>query len=64
MTRSLPFTQASLRRTIEAVRKSGLRVRSIRPDGTVIVQEVTETIVDPLASEQTELASKWQDIET
>jgi hypothetical protein len=62
MTRALPFTQASLRRAIEAVRKSGLRVRGVRPDGTLIVQEPTES--DPVLSEHIELASKWRDIET
>jgi len=39
MTRAISFTQAGLRRAIEAVRKAGLRVRAIRPDGTVIVDE-------------------------
>jgi hypothetical protein len=39
MTRVLPFTQASLRRAIEAARKAGLRVTSIRPDGTIIVDQ-------------------------
>jgi hypothetical protein len=37
MTRPVPFTQASVRRAIEAARKAGLRVTAIRPDGTVIV---------------------------
>jgi hypothetical protein len=64
MTRSLPFTQASLRRAIEAVRKSGLRVIGIRPDGTVIVQEATDVVADPLSNEQTQPASRWEDIET
>jgi hypothetical protein len=39
MTRSVPFTQAGLRRAIEAVQKAGLRVKAIRPDGTVIIDE-------------------------
>jgi hypothetical protein len=39
MTRAIPFTQAGLRRAIEAVRKAGLRVKAVRPDGTVVVDE-------------------------
>jgi hypothetical protein len=39
MTRVVPFTQAGLRRAIEAARKAGLRVTAIRPDGTI---ETTE----------------------
>lgn len=37
MTRSISFTQASLRRAIEAALKAGLRVTGIKPDGTLIV---------------------------
>lgn len=39
MTRVISFTQASLRRAIEAARKAGLRVIGIRPDGTLLVEE-------------------------
>lgn len=39
MTRVISFTQASLRRAIEAARKAGLRVIGIRPDGTRLVEE-------------------------
>jgi hypothetical protein len=39
MTRTVPFTQASLRRAIEAARKAGLRVTGIRPDGTLVVED-------------------------
>lgn len=39
MTRAIRFTQASLRRAIEAARKAGLRVTGIKPDGTLIVDE-------------------------
>jgi hypothetical protein len=39
MTRAVPFTQASLRRAIEAAHKSGYRVTGIRPDGTLIVEQ-------------------------
>jgi hypothetical protein len=62
MTRALPFTQASLRRAIEAARKSGLRVRGIRPDGTLIVHESTEAIADDSPTDQAEMSSKWEDV--
>ncbi len=56
MTRALPFTQAGLRRAIEAARKAGLRVTGIRPDGTLIVEEqnqqVTAPATAPLEDEQ------------
>lgn len=54
MTRSVPFTQASLRRAIEAARKSGYRVTGIRPDGTLIVVEQQHQNDNPLATESLE----------
>ena len=39
MTRKVSFTQASLRRAIEAARKAGLRVTGIRPDGTLVLED-------------------------
>lgn len=42
MTRAATFTQASLRRAIEAARKAGLRVTGIRPDGTLLLNEPAE----------------------
>jgi hypothetical protein len=54
MTRSVPFTQASLRRAIEAARKSGLRVTGIRPDGTLIVVEQQDQKDNPQATESLE----------
>ena len=39
MTRAIRFTQASLRRAIEAAREPGLRVRGIPPDGTLLLEE-------------------------
>jgi hypothetical protein len=59
MTRSLPFTQASLRRAIEAARKAGLSVTGIRPDGTLIVHEGMHAIADVVAVSE---ASKWEDV--
>jgi hypothetical protein len=62
MTRAFPFTQASLRRAIEAARKAGLSVTGIRPDGTLIVHEGTEAVADNFSTEQTETVSKWEDV--
>jgi len=39
VTRKVSFTQASLRRAIEAARKAGLRVTGIRPDGTLVLED-------------------------
>lgn len=39
MNRSAPFTQASLRRAIEAARKAGMHVIGIKPDGTIILDD-------------------------
>ena len=37
MTRSLPFTAASLARAIKGVEKAGRHVVGVKPDGTLIV---------------------------
>jgi hypothetical protein len=37
MTRSLPFTAASLARAIKGVRQAGQFVVGVRPDGTLLV---------------------------
>ncbi len=54
MTRAVPFTQASVRRAIEAARRAGLRVTAIRPDGTVVVidQQDNPQATDPLEKER------------
>ena len=53
MTKAVSFTQASLRRAIEAARKAGLRVTAIRPDGTVIVdQQDSPQAFSPLENER------------
>lgn len=41
MTKPLPFTQASLKRAIEAARKAGLCVTGIAADGTVLTEAST-----------------------
>lgn len=66
MTRPLPFTQASLRRTIEAARKAGLQVTGIRPDGTLVVQDVEnapDTVPRVRIEGQSAPSSKWEDVE-
>ena len=62
MTKSLPFTEASIRRIITAVRKAGLEVNavSVAPDGTVTVYH---GVVAPPASSQNHENSKWLDVE-
>jgi hypothetical protein len=39
MTRALPFTEASLARSIKGVVKAGYSVVGVKPDGTLIVAE-------------------------
>jgi hypothetical protein len=39
MSAKIRFTQAGLRRAINAARKAGLRVTGIRPDGTLVVDD-------------------------
>jgi hypothetical protein len=67
MTHALPFTQASVRRAIAAARKEGLRVKGIKPDGTVIVQDGDSDAADvhdsALHGQTGERASKWEDAE-
>ena len=66
MTRPLPFTQASLRRAIEAARKAGLQVTGIRPDGTLLVQDVEnapDTVPHISFEGQSAPSSKWEDVE-
>jgi hypothetical protein len=66
MTRALPFTQASLRRAIDAARKAGLHVTGIRPDGTLIVHDGDNPAADivSLAPNGQPIApSKWEDVE-
>jgi hypothetical protein len=57
-----PFTQATVKRAIDAARKAGLTVIGIRPDGTVLVSEGENPILDTLRDEMTRHdaeAQKW-----
>jgi hypothetical protein len=58
-----PFTQAGLRRAIEAAHKAGLRVRQIRPDGTLIVDDGREPIAEIDSVKEDEALSKWRDVQ-
>jgi hypothetical protein len=65
MTARLPFTQASLRRAIEAAHKAGLRVTAIRPDGTLIVDDGdnrSDGVVSLAPNGQPIETSRWEDI--
>ena len=68
MTRTLPFTQASVRRAVRAARQVGLRVTGIRSDGTVMVQDggdkaPADVPNDSPPSQTDQPASKWEDAE-
>ena len=60
MTKSLPFTESTVRRAVNAVRKAGLQVSavSIAPDGTVTVFQGLNAR-EP--SKQDAEASEWAD---
>jgi hypothetical protein len=62
MTKSLPFTQASIRRRIAAVRSAGLRVKGVTNDGTVLVDD-GENSGSELAPAGDSAPSKWRDAE-
>jgi hypothetical protein len=65
MTKRLPFTEATIRRTIAAARKAGLEVNavSVAPDGTVTVFQ-QGGIASPSPSDENSATSKWLDVET
>jgi hypothetical protein len=51
MTRTVPFTKASLRRVADVAREKDLTV-IIRPDGTLVLQKQSYPQADPPAVEQ------------
>jgi hypothetical protein len=48
MTKRVAFTQAQVRRIIQAARREGLRVAGIKPDGTVVVYDSGENPLAPV----------------
>ena len=62
MTKTLPFTAASLARAIRGVERAGRFVIGVRPDGTLIVgnKPIETASMIPL-SDQNAPASKWED---
>jgi hypothetical protein len=63
VTKSLPFTEARVRRLIAAARKEGLAIGavSIHPDGTVTIhQGIATPVVSTHNAEPP--ASEWEDI--
>jgi hypothetical protein len=63
MTRTVPFTQASIGRAVKAARKVGLRVTGISATGTVLVQEADEPLATPEHPVQTRPPSKWGNVQ-
>ncbi len=64
MTRALAYTQASVRRRIEAARKAGLRVTGITADGTILTVDNAETVLAPATGQMPDKApSKWEDVQ-
>jgi hypothetical protein len=62
MTRALPYTEASLARSIKGVQRAGLHVVGVKPDGTLIVADKpvdTASLVPGDA--HNESVSKWED---
>lgn len=65
MTARAPYTQAQIRRAIQAARKEGLPIAGVRPDGTVIIGEGGALSVQPDASEgqrQGQVRPWWEDM--
>ena len=64
MTKSLPFTEMSIRRAIAAMRKEGIVVGAVavHPDGTVTIYQ-HGGIAAPAQPEQNHSPSKWLDVE-
>jgi hypothetical protein len=64
VTRTVPFTQASLRRAILAAEAAGKHVIGIRPDGTLIIGDhAIDTEKFGPGKDDGDL-SKWQKVRT
>jgi hypothetical protein len=65
MTKRATFTQAQVRRSIQAARREGLRVTGIKPDGTVVVADCGENPPAPvdglISSSEDADAVRWRD---
>jgi hypothetical protein len=55
MTKPATATKAQVKRNIQAALASGLRVRGIRPDGTVMTDDTEDATTPP------NVKSKWAD---
>jgi hypothetical protein len=64
MTKRAPVTEAMIKRTIAAARKSGLDVNaiSISPDGTITVHHLPEGVAQPVAGTHNGSSSEWEDL--
>jgi hypothetical protein len=65
MTRALPFTEASIARRAKGVRKAGLHVVAIKPDGTMILAEkpIDATSLGPAEPQVSPShKSSWDDV--
>jgi hypothetical protein len=65
MTKRVAFTRAQVRRIIQAIRREGLRVAGVKPDGTIVVYDGGENPLAPVdglkgGSEDTD-ALRWGD---
>lgn len=62
MTRTLPFTEASLARAIKGVERAGRFVIGVKADGTLIVGDKPIDSASMIPTDgQNEPASKWED---
>jgi hypothetical protein len=63
MTKRLPFSEATVRRAIAAVKKAGLAVAAVRiePNGAVTIFQ--NGIEPPSSSNENPDHSKWLDVE-
>lgn len=51
MTARARYTQAQIRRAIQAAKKEGLPIAGVRPDGTVIIGEAVGQLIQPAGAE-------------
>lgn len=61
MTKSMPFTQASMRRAILAIESAGKYVIGVRSDGTIIVGNEPFDVSSLTPANENVPANKWDD---